>query len=278
MPFQRRWSQWPKRVANELNGVSGVAGVGGAAVGIASWSLLAGTAAFALSGAGAIITVGAFGYALVKAIPPAIRRPEDLVGKTITLNELANISPRIKALSIIGLTMAGKTTLKDRLSFAVSTATRTQETSAYIASLQTTPITYFAILDGGGEKYAQQFKLSEICDCLCIVIDHSASDADTAVDSRRLLDHEAFLMQVRHYLDESAVGPKLWIQLLINKCDLWSRASSADKAALDKFYTDELARWRQGSRAKVIDLRLHSNDNPADIAYFVNLLKKTALS
>ena len=93
MPKTRRWAEWPKRVAGELNSVSGVAGVGGAAVGFAGWSLLAGAPALVLTGFGAVVTVAALGLAVYRSIPLAADSATELVGRTVTLPELAGIHP-----------------------------------------------------------------------------------------------------------------------------------------------------------------------------------------
>jgi hypothetical protein len=276
MALKRRWAQWPSRIAEELNGVSGVAGVGGGIMGIGSWTLLGGNMALMLAATGTVITIGAFGYAIYKAVPPLMKRPEDLVGRNVSLDELKDIFPRITSLAIIGPTQAGKTTLKHRLSFDVAPPTRTQQASAYVTSLQTTPPRYIAILDGGGERYPQQFKLAEICEYLCIVIDHNISDTDPAVDQSRLHDHEAFLKQIRHHLDESNAPTKQWIHFLANKHDLWKCAAPEQRLSFDSFCKNEIEKWKLGRFAKTVDLYEHSNDIPNDIARFMALLKNPA--
>lgn len=245
-------------------------------MGIGSWTLLGGNMALMLAATGTVITIGAFGYAVYKAVPPLMKRPEDLVGRNVSLDELKDIFPRITSLAIIGPTQAGKTTLKHRLSFDVASTTRTQQASAYVTSLQTTPPRYIAILDGGGERYPQQFKLAEICEYLCIVIDHNISDTDPAVDQSRLHDHEAFLKQIRHHLDESNAPTKQWIHFLANKHDLWKCAAPEQRLSFDSFCKNEIEKWKQGRFAKTVDLYEHSNDTPNDIARFMALLKNPA--
>lgn len=275
MPPRRRWSQWPQRITEELNGVSGVAGVGGAIMSIASWTLLGGNTALVTTVIGTLITAGASGYAVYRAVPPLMRRPQDLVGNTIALGELKDVSPAVQTLAIIGPTQAGKTTLKHRLSFDLVPSIRTQQASAYVTSLQTTPPAYLAILDGGGEKFPQQFKLAEVCEYLCIVIDHNMSDTDSTVDERRLNDHDAFLKQIRHHLDESGAPMKQWIHFLVNKRDLWKSATPEQKQRFDLFCKEEVEKWKLGRFAKTVELDEHSNDIPNDIARFMTLLKKS---
>jgi len=274
---KRRWVKWPGRTAQELNGVAGVAGLGGIAVGASSLAFL-GSAALALTGVGTIFVVGAVGYAVVKAFPPRVLSPDELVGKVVDLNTLQNVSPAIRTLAIIGPGKAGKTTLRNRLAFDATPVTRTQQITAYVVSLQTAPVSYLAILDGGGERFAQQFKLAEMCDYLCIVVDHNTSDSEIAVDQSRIAEHDVFLKQIWHHLDESNAPQKLWIHVLINKHDLWKNTMPEQQAALVKFFKDEIDKWNQGRRAKKADFRSHSNDVPNDIAAFMDLLKQTATS
>jgi hypothetical protein len=179
-------------------------GIGGIAIGAGGLTFLAGAAALALSGVGTVIVSLAVGYALVKGIPRALKRPEELVDHIVGIDELSDVSPAIPKLSIIRPSQTGKTTLKHRLSFDFSPLVRTQQITAKVVSLQTTPPRYIAILDGGGERYPQQFKLAEVCDCLCVVLDHNISDTDLAVSAARLSEHKAFLKQIRHHLDERA--------------------------------------------------------------------------
>lgn len=274
MQFRRRWAQWPKRISHELNGLSGVAGLGGVALGAGGLSFLAGTAAFVFTGLGAVVVVGATSYAAYKAIPPSMRRAEDLVGQFVELNELDNIHPALKKLSIIGQSQAGKTTLKNRLAFDRMPVRRTQNISAYIASLQTAPPTYIAILDGDGDRYSQQFILAEKCDLLCIVVDHNKSDAATLIDSLRTADHQSFLKQVKHHLDQAGVARKSWVQLLINKRDLWRTEPKSDQDKLVAIFASEAEEFQRGKYAEHVESQVHSNDIAHDVALFMEQLKK----
>jgi len=202
-PRRRRWAQWPGRISQELNGVSGLASLGGIAITAGSLTFLAGTAALALTGVGTTIVFGAIGYAAFKAVPPRMQHPNHLVGRNVSIGDLGNVSPPLPTVAIIGATQAGKTTLKNRLAHEHTSTERTQSISAFIISLQTAPPIPIAILDGGGDKYAQQFKIAEICDYLCIMIDHNISDAEISVNKDRLSDHASFLKQVGHHLDET---------------------------------------------------------------------------
>lgn len=273
---KRKWSQWPARVARELNGVSGLASIGGIGVGAGSLTFLAGAEALVLTGIGAITVTGAVIYAVYNAVPPPAQRPEDLVGKKVDLDQLTNVIPPIRRVSIIGVSQAGKTTLRGRLAVDTSSPGRTQHMTAQVISLQTAPPTFVAVLDGGGERYPQQFKIAEMCDFLCIVIDHNESDADASIDPKRLSEHKAFLAQVRHHLDQVGKGPITQVHCLINKHDLWMNAPAKKQSELVAFCAEETKKWKLGKNAVDADFKAHSNEKPNDVADFMSLLKKMA--
>ena len=247
--------------------------MGGIAIGAASLPLVAGAAAVALAGVGTVMVVAAVATAATKGFPPAMKPAQELVGQVVELDALSNAAPTIQKLAIIGPGRAGKTTLRNRLAFDLSPLTRTQEISAYVASLQTHPQKYLAILDGQGDRFAQQFKLAELCDCLCIVIDHNASDSDAAIDPVRVSQHRDFLTQIKHHLDQSGAGKKQRTYILMNKRDLWASAPKDQQAALIEFVKGETEGWKNEKRAKKVDFRAHSNNIHEDVAQFMSLLK-----
>lgn len=272
MPKRRRWGQYPKRISEQLNSSAGVAGTG--AVVLSVGGLFAGGVATMVGGAGIAVSILAVGYAMYKAIPEPDLDVNDLLGTSVPVRDLQRVHPRPISLSIVGPSMSGKTTLRDRLTHTHDPATRTQVVSAHIVSLQTPPPNVIALLDGGGERYPQQFEISAHCDYLCLLVDHNESDTDHSVDPLRLKQHGEFLQQIRHYLDESKVPPKRAIRIVINKRDLWKNASDADKAMLEKFQSEELRRWKEGNRSADISVVEHSNSSAQDIAGFVQYLKQ----
>ena len=272
----RRWTEWPERALGELNIVSGLATFGGCLASLAGWLLTTGPIATVLTYGGIVVIVFSIGVAIVRSTPPVIKRPEDLVGKTIPLAEIKNISPPVMTLAVVGPSMVGKTTLKDRLSFADSGNVRTQDVSAYIASFQTAPPTHIAILDGGGERYSHQFELAKQCQCLCVVVDHNSSDSDAEVDLLRLAKHREFSRQIRNYLDDASAARKIWVRILINKHDLWGTLTSDKQQVISDFYAEELDFWRQGNRAASIEALVFSNEDASDVARFVEKLKQPA--
>jgi uncharacterized protein (DUF305 family) len=275
MPSKRRWGQWPKRVSEEINGISGVAGLGGVAVSAGGLTFLAGAAAMTLTGLGVIAVVGAVGYAAYKAVPPRMRSPEDLVGQVINVSELDDIHPSIKTLAIIGSTQAGKTTLKSRLSFDFSPKTRTQDISAYVVSLPTSPTNYLAILDGAGDTYAQQFLIAEKCDLLCVMVDHNISHVVSAIDLSRLEQHKSLLEQVRRYLDQTDTKQKSQARILINKHDLWRSESQEHQDNLTTSFNEEAEKLIRGRYVGKAEYCAHSNESADDVAALMQWLKET---
>jgi len=266
----------PGRFANELNGVSGIAGVGGTAIGIAGWTALAGTAGTILMSSGLAISVFAFGYAIVKAIPPTFKRSEDLIGNPISMEVLGEIDPPVFTLAIVGPSRAGKTTLKNRLSFRPRTDQRTQSITAQIVPIANVPKGYIAILDGGGEQFVQQFKICEKADCICIVLDHNETSEEQNVDNDRIRQQKEFLKQIRYHLTSAGCRPKKWIHLLLNKRDLWEK--SPDTSLMIDFVESELEDWKNGRYSNETELFFHSNESGDDIARLMAILGKTVIS
>ena len=244
-------------------------------MGVAGFTPLAGTAAPLLMGVGASVAVAAFGYAVYKAIPPVLRRPEDAVGETIDISELDDIYPPLLRLAIVGPTKAGKTTLKNRLGFQKKPDQRTQSVTAYILFVPATPPKYVAILDGGGERLPQQFRISELAHCLCLVLDHNESDSETALVRERLNDHTEFLTQIRYQLNDANCTRKRWIEILINKRDLWEKAPPEEKADFESFCKKEIEKWSSGGFAETVASNRHSNEIGDDIARFMSQIVTT---
>jgi len=271
--LKRRWSIWLPRLISELNGTNGLAGAGGLTVSAAGLTIFSGTASTVLTALGLLIGVSAVGYAVYKSIPPKLRNAEDVVGEILATDELDGIHPPIKKLAIIGIGQAGKTTLRDRLSFDVSKAERTQQVTAKIVSLHSARPTYLAILDGGGEKYAQQFKIAEIADCLCVVLDHNSSDTSKALSKTRVAQHRGFLSQVKHHLNEAGCEKKNWTRFLVNKHDLWKLRSSAERSEITEFAAQEAEKWQAANLSEHVDYVSHSNAKAQDIAEFMTYLR-----
>lgn len=269
---KRDWKAWPGRIPGELNGVSGVAGIGGAAMGVAGATVLAGTAAAtALMFGGLAVVVGVSGYALLKAVPPKYLRPQDLVGRSISLADLERFCPSLKKIAFIGPRLAGKTTLKNRLIFEPKTEyrDRTDTIAAHIVPLPFNPPVYVAVIDGQGDRYTQQFKIALPADIVCIVIDHNKSDSDTSISDERLNETETFLTQIRGHLSENNAPKKERIDFLINKRDLWESDTQVRRDKLIQSYQEEVRKWKEGNFSLVVSSSLHSNENGDDIARFV---------
>ena len=268
---KRLWSTWPTRLVEKFNSYSGLATAGGTIITVAGLNLDT-PGAKAITGFGILLFLISFCYSIYKSIPKKLVHPSELVGKNIAISELELIYPKILSLAIVGPSQAGKTTLKDRITFTTSEDIRTQSTSAHIVSLQTSPAKYIALLDGGGEQYAHQFKLIETCDCALLMLDHNKSDHEIEVSEARLIEHEEFLRQLRNYLDDQGCAPKKWIKILINKYDLWKDASDEQRALIESMRHQQLTLWREGNRATQFEAIEHSNENPTFTARLVTRL------
>ena len=270
MAKKRRWSEWPRKISEELNSVTGLLTVGGA---VLTWA--GGGAATALGIVGWVITIGALVYAICRAIPPAMENADDLVGKTLDLIELNNISPPIRKLAFVGPTRTGKTTLKRRLQFEPSPNERTQAATATIVPILTNPVTYLAVLDGGGESFPQQFKIAELADHLCLVVDHNNSNDDPSVSGERRIETVKFMTQIREYLLETESPKKVSVEVLVNKRDLWETLPVKDRKTFLDFVSEETKKWKDGNFSKDVRMATHSNQNIDDVARFMNKLKST---
>ena len=275
---KRRWSEWPRKIREELNSVASVVGVGGIVIAVAGEFFQTGNARLVLVIVGGVIAIGAVVYAIRKAMPPTMRNASNLVGDTLDLTELDNIFPPIRKLAIVGLTSTGKTTLKNRLQFQPPPNERTQAARATIVSIPTKPVTYLAVLDGGGENYSQQFKIAESADHLCLVIDHNRSDNDPKVSNERKEETKEFMTRIREHLRETESPQKIWIEVLVNKKDLWEAPPNKDRETFIDFVNEETEKWKDGNFSKDVRMKPHSNQNADDVARFMDRLKSTLSS
>ncbi len=272
MSSKRRWKEWPTRMRDELNGTSGVATVGGSILSVLSFvglSAVSGAAAVVTGGVGVVIAVGAVGLAGWKAIPPKLKDASNLVGKRISIQELISVYPPLLKISIVGPSRAGKSTLVNMIRNEEPPDERTRGIHVYIAALQVSPVRYIAVVDGGGQLYADQFTVATPADILCIVLDHNDTDNDQQVSQERLNEHMAFLRQLRGYLQSQRSEPLAWIHILLNKRDLWESSQEEDKQHLLTFLSDAEKEWRDGNWAKKVSSAQHSNRYAADVGAFL---------
>lgn len=167
----------------------------------------------------------------------------------------------------------GKTTLKKCLFLQHPPNERTQRVTAYIQHFPRGNNQYVAILDGSGEQSYQQFDISVSADCLMIILDHNASDSDKTVDQNRLDEQRNFLNQLRNKLEESNSLPKKGIKILMNKQDLWEKATSEEQKLLKDFCTEERKKWLSTDvdyAKPPISVDDHSNNKIDNIIEFVD--------
>lgn len=279
MMAKRRWTEFPGRFKEQLDSTATVAGLGGIGLGAAGWGVLAPPLTSFAVGIGGAITVLTLSYSVLKAVPPKLIDAHGLLGTTLPLSDLDRLSVKIPSISIIGPSRAGKTTLRNRLSFIRKPTERTNSLSAQIVSLPVAPTQHVALLDGDGHVYQHQFELAETCDHLCIVLDHNSSDTAKEPDGFRVEKHSDFLEQVANSIREYRSSKLKSILFLWNKHDLWGLATEDSLVEFDEFRKKTVAEWKKANYASEIYDMVHSNEVPDDVAQVVeHLIRATAHS
>jgi hypothetical protein len=139
-------------------------------------------------------------------------------------------------------------------------------------------MTYLAVLDGRGESVAQQFEIADQAEILLVLLDHNEIDNKTDPSNDRLKAHNYFGVQLRDYLIDHANNRRLFaargrrVHILLNKKDLWSKASAEEQQDLRKVFAAEVQAWKTALGAEVTSAE-HSNASAEDIANLVIALK-----
>lgn len=260
MARRRKWKKFVPRFFSELNVYSGLIGIIG--VSLSLMGILIDVPA--LWNVSIFIFVVTIGYMLYQAVPPLTRKPERIVGKTLELTELDNIDAPILRLAVVGIVQAGKTTLKQRLQLQEKTRERTQSVTAQVIYLPGKPSRFVAVLDGRGDRFADQFEIASAADLICLVLDHNSSNENSLVDEDRLNEHTDFLTQLRHHL--RVKSEIKWLNVLANKRDLWEQEAT-QIPKMESFCLQEISKWYEFSSGPA-DWKPHSNEKPDDIARF----------
>jgi hypothetical protein len=264
----RRWSQWPKRLSDEVSATSGMVGLLGAGVTVAG-IVFAAPVTIALGGA---VFGGTILWAGLRAIPPKLPGPQEMTGRLLgDLSELDSIHPPPKRIGFIGVSQAGKSTLLDHLEIKPARPGRTDDPYASIISISGNPLKYFALIGAAGQVFSQQFKVVDNFDILVIFLDHNKGHGDQKTNERRLREHENFLEQLHGHLKQNRKRISR-IHFLLNKGDLWERDAGADR--LKKWFADQVKGWKMAANAVTNDE--HSNRRAQDIAKMAQNLRRWA--
>jgi len=259
--LKRQWKQWPSLTKKALNDTGSFTGLAGIGLGIAGVSL----ATPILLIIGGCTIGGTLLYAGYRGIPPKMLSASNIDGQ-ISLSELETISPPILKIAIVGYTQAGKTTFLQNALQRPPHTNRTSYTSATILSLQTTPITYVALLDGDGEQLHQQFEIAKFADFLLVIVDHNLSDTKVAKSKKREEEHDNFLQQLLFKLQSNDKINK--VHLILNKRDLWQKSKSSTD--LEAWFNSHVDQWQSANIAIEVTSDIHSNNESSDISKVIS--------
>jgi GTP-binding protein EngB required for normal cell division len=195
------------------------------------------------------------------------------LGETIDdLSRLETANPALKRIGFIGPSRVGKSTLLRTLQAQIPDGVVTDEPYAVVVLLQTTPVTYFGLIDAAGQAYAQQFKVFNAADKVIILLDHAEPDDTVRISKYRLGVHTKFLVQLQANIKLSYKGVTA-VHFLLNKSDLWEK--SMDKKVLVDWFDDTVRHWKLQTNAQVTS-SVHSNLRAADVNSLVRFLSEWA--
>lgn len=258
----RRWDTYITRVFEEFDGKKKAASGAGALVGV----FLGGPVGAAIGvGAGA----GFFGYCMYKAWPAKLTEATSLVGQKLSLSKLNDLNPAPRRVGSVGVSHAGKTTLNSHISSKSAPKNeRTEEVHARISVLPLNPPTVYALIDGAGQQYSQQFSIFDEVEFLIICMDHNASDTLSVIDFARLTEQENFIMQLLGNMRRTGKHPSR-VHFLLNKRDRWANDEKAHE--LRSWFSQIIIKWQN-----IPNLNLthdeHSNFDAQDIVKVVGLI------
>lgn len=235
----RRWRDWPGRFFEEVEkskkAIAG-AGIVGGAVGATAGGPVG--AAFGSIGS----TFISIGVCLVKARPVQLVEAVTLIGQDIALKRLKTLTPQLRRVGSIGVSEVGKTTLQSHLCDRNAPPNvRTEELIARISALPINPPQMYALIDGAGQQYSQQFDVFGESELLIICLDHSPGEKELNYRQFRLDQQSDFMDQLLGHARNTHKYPAR-IHFLLNKRDCWS--DGGDAAAMRTWFSDIVQPWR----------------------------------
>jgi len=258
--------------ANFLGGLVGIFGVVLGAASLYASNPTVQLAGLIAATATLILTVGWGAY---RSFPPTLKDLASCVGTHLTLKELDGVTPRPLLVGLVGPSNVGKSTLLNHVVQQVPPPRRTDNVSVAIVALQLSPPAYIGIVDGAGQKFAQQFSITSVADALLVLADHTHSDQLPALQAERLKVHEDFSKQLQDHIVDQGARAVAHVHLLLNKMDLWQ--SDPSRPQLVKWFEDTLvASWKNGNWAKSVTRAHHSNNVPANVTDVAEILRGLA--
>jgi hypothetical protein len=261
-----------ERFGQQLTLTSGSAGISAIVLALAGL-LVSGLSRNILIGVGVLIAVVTVLTCVSKAWPPPVTTPSQLGNREIPLADLDSIEPPVPAIGIIGPAAVGKTTLMNgMLQFPTPGAqSTTQRVTAHVSPVLRESATYFAIIDGRGDSFAQQFEVAEHSDIILLLLDHNDLNKRHPNDNR-LAAHANFGDQLREFLNDHRDRPKQ-VHLLLNKKDLWIAADSADQTKIKDMFATQVQLWTAAFGSSVSSAE-HTNDSSGDISAVVEAVRQ----
>lgn len=263
---KRMWKRMPGRLRTEFNEVGGYLGVIGtflAVVPLVVDKPLENLLVMPFVLISAFVFVLLCGVALTRAWPPRLLQLAEVYERALTIDDLGRVDPPPLRIGIVGPSHSGKTTLMRGVADLPPLKERTVGVSARVVGISTMPDQPVALIDGGGQFYADQFKVAEAAQVLVIILDHNPSDTEQRLSTDRLTEHEQFATQLQKHLSSGA--KKRMVILLGNKSDIWGELSSADKATFEVFLRKLHEPWKSSALCDECVLMIHSNRSAADM-------------
>jgi predicted GTPase len=272
---RRLWKSWPSRLRAEFNENGGYLAVLGIWIGILPFIIfnpLSIVYELVIMSVTILFVLVIFIIILAKSWPAAIRPASEVFGKTLKLEELATIDPAPLKVGIVGPAYSGKSTLLRGIAALEQIRERTVGVSAVVVPIPSLQGQAVCLIDGGGQYFADQFRVAEAAEILIIVLDHNQSETENRLNHDRLKEHTDFGNQLREHLGR--FPKKNMVIVLANKADVWENLHQADVNILKSYITAYGQLWQLSNTSSYCYTLDHSNRKTDDMNAIQRMLKK----
>lgn len=213
--------------------------------------------------------VGSILYVAYRSIPPKSVQVSQLLGRQLSLDDLASLEENLIRVVVVGASQSGKSTFLKNAQQLSTNSSRTNTVKIEILMLPGDPPQYVALLDADGKEFVQQFEILKDADLLILFVDHNASATDPSKSIERLADHNRFIEQVEPVIRRGRPLPKL--HLLFNKRDLWENGTEAQQ--LSDWFDNHVSDWKRINIATELTFSSHSNKDTSDMANMMGIIR-----